>query len=174
VSQFELLDRRERTRRVARTTLTCLAIIALTLTAYIMSPGRLTSSAEVVVRLIGELVLIAAAIVLAVRSIWRSDFPIMRAIETLTAVVSVLIVGFASVYLLASGNDPTAFNEPLDHTGALYFSLTTATTVGFGDINPTSNPARVVVMVQMITNVVVLGIVARLLISTARRRANVT
>lgn len=159
---------------MVRTTLICFAIIALMLTAYIMSPGRLTSSAEVVVRLIVELLLIAAAIVLAVRAVWRSDFPVMRAIETLTAVVTVLVVGFASVYLLTSGNDPNAFNEPLDHTGALYFSLTTATTVGFGDINPTSNPARVVVMVQMITNVVVLGIVARLLINTARHRSQVT
>lgn len=158
---------------MTRTTLRSVGIVALTLAAYGLSPGRLEASGDVVLRLLAELALIAAAIVLAVRSVWRSEFPILRAVETLTVVISVLVVGFASVYLLGSGSDPNAFNEPLDHTGALYFAVTTATTVGYGDISPVSGPARIIVMIQMVTNVVVLGVVARLLLGTARRRARV-
>lgn len=170
-SQFELLDRRERIRCVGTTVLRCTAMLGLMLAAYVTAPGRLTASSGTFVRVVVELILIATAILLAVRSVWRAKFPVLRAIETLTVVISVVIVGFASVYLLTSGNDVNAFNEPLDHTGALYFSMTTSTTVGFGDINPVSDAARIVVMIHMLTNVVVVGVVARVLLGTAKRRA---
>lgn len=150
--------------------LVCVAIVALAATAYGLSPGELVASGDVAVRVAVSLLLLAAAIVLAVRSIWRSEYPVLRAVETLTAIVTVVVVTFASTYVLMSGSNAGAFSEPLDHTGALYFALTTSTTVGFGDISPANNTARIVVMIQMVTNVIVIGVVARLLLGTARRR----
>ena len=84
--------------------------------------------------------------------------------------VALAVVTFASVYLLMSTRDASAFSEPLGRVDALYFSLTTATTVGFGDISARSSQARVVVMLHMVVNVVVIGVAARVLLSAAQRR----
>ena len=51
---------------------------------------------------------------------------------------------------------------------ALYFTVTVFSTVGFGDITPTSDPARAVVMVQMIGDLVFIAVVIRLILEAAR------
>jgi voltage-gated potassium channel len=42
-------------------------------------------------------------------------------------------------------------------------------TVGFGDITPVSTPMRMVVTVQMLLNLVILGVVIKLIASAAQR-----
>lgn len=151
--------------------LSSIVVLTLLVVAFSLTPDSNSLSTSFAARVIGAVAIVAGAIVLALRSVVRAEFPILRATETISMIVGVLIVGFASVYLTASGADPDAFSEPLDHTGAIYFALTTATTVGYGDIAPRSNPARIAVMVQMVANVVVLGVATRLLIGTAQRRS---
>ena len=41
--------------------------------------------------------------------------------------------------------------------------------VGFGDITPKTEPARIVAMVQMLTNLVVLAVLVRLIFGAATR-----
>ena len=53
---------------------------------------------------------------------------------------------------------------------ALYFTMTTFAPVGFGDITPVSVPARFVTLLQMIGGLILVGVVARVLISAARFR----
>jgi hypothetical protein len=60
------------------------------------------------------------------------------------------------------------FNQRLDHTGALYFTITTFSTTGFGDIVPVRDPARIMVSIQMIVDLVFLGAVVRLVAYAAR------
>jgi hypothetical protein len=48
--------------------------------------------------------------------------------------------------------------------------MMTGTTVGFGDISPSTDTARVLVMFQMLTNDVVIGLGARLMLSAAQKR----
>jgi voltage-gated potassium channel len=43
-------------------------------------------------------------------------------------------------------------------TDALYFTLTVFSTLGFGDITATSQSATVIVMVQMVLDLVILGL----------------
>ena len=75
---------------------------------------------------------------------------------------------FAIVYLSLSQASATHFSEPLDHTGALYLVVTIFSTVGFGDITPESNGARIVVSVQMLLDLVVIGAVVKLLLNAAK------
>lgn len=146
-------------------------VLTLLVIAFSLTPDGGSLSTSFAIRVIGAVTIVVGAILFALRSVIRAEFPILRAIETISMVVGVLIVGFASVYLTASAAASDAFSEPLDHTGAIYFALTTTTTVGFGDIAPRSNPARIAVMVQMVANVIVLGVATRLLIGTAQRRS---
>ena len=76
---------------------------------------------------------------------------------------------FARVYLANSLHDESAFTRPLDTTTALYFTVTVFATVGFGDIVANTDAMRLLVTLQMLLNLVVFGLVFRLLISAARR-----
>ena len=50
----------------------------------------------------------------------------------------------------------------------MYFSTTIFATVGFGDITAKSQAARVVVTLQMFLDLVILGLVARLVVNAVR------
>ena len=48
--------------------------------------------------------------------------------------------------------------ENLSRTDTLYFAVTIFSTVGFGDISATSESARLVVTLQMILDLIILGV----------------
>ena len=76
---------------------------------------------------------------------------------------------FARIYLTLSTLASHAFSIDLDRTRALYFTITVFSTVGFGDISPQTNYARLFVSVQMLLDLVVLGVVVRVLFGAAQR-----
>lgn len=119
-------------------------------------------------RLAVVLVTVVTVYVASHFSIQRARHPMLRAIESIALFVPLLIVGFASTYGAIAHADTGAFSEPLDHVGALYFSMATSTTVGFGDIAATSAAARIATMAQMLSNVVVIGLGTRAVFSAAR------
>ena len=164
------LEPAERRRGIVRSVVVSAVSTTGIVTAYFLIPWEGRNGSSLYLRLAIALVVIVAVSVLAVRHVLRSEFPVLRAVEMVAVVVTFAIVVFASVYVLVSKREPSAFSEPLDRVDALYFSLTTSTTVGFGDINAKSDQARISVMVHMVANVVVLGVAARVLLNTARRR----
>jgi hypothetical protein len=115
----------------------------------------------------------AAIIAWQVRAILASDVPRLRAIQAVAIGLPILLLLFASTYLRISRDAPDSFTEALGRTDALYFTVTVFTTVGFGDIAPRSELARILTMIQMLTGLVVVGLVAKVLLSavqTAVRR----
>ncbi len=72
----------------------------------------------------------------------------------LTVLTAVLYVEgtFANAYYWLSHRSPAAFNEALTRIDAVYFTIGTATTTGFGDIHPLTESARSVVTTQMLVN----------------------
>ena len=79
-----------------------------------------------------------------------------------TATVPLFLLLFAWAYFTMANNNPANFNiHPLTRTDALYFTVTVFSTVGFGDIVAVSQPARLVVTVQMLLDLLVLGLVVR-------------
>lgn len=142
-------------------------MVAVSVAGYFLIPFR-GDVDSIVLWLTVVAVVLVAVIGSQLRAVAGSPTPIARAIEGVSVSASVLIITFAALYLVASRRDPGAFSEELDHVGALYVALMTATTVGFGDVAPITQPARCLVMVQMVMNVVVLGVVAKLLFTVAR------
>jgi voltage-gated potassium channel len=115
----------------------------------------------------------AAVIAWQVRAISASDIPRLRAIQAVAIGLPMLLLLFASVYLRISRASPDSFTEALGRTDALYFTVTVFSTVGFGDIAPRSELARILTMTQMIMGLVVVGLVAKILlgaVQTAVRR----
>jgi hypothetical protein len=141
--------------------------IAAMVTVYYLLPldGRLSVTAGVLLGLV-----LVAFVVLGtqqVRSILRAPYPVLRATVVLASLIPLFILVFASYYYVVEQQVPSSFSEPLSHTDALYFTVTVLATVGFGDIAPTTEAARIAVTVQMVADLVVLG----LLIRTAARAA---
>jgi len=154
--------------------LTIAARAALLVFAYYLAPFENAGYSHVALRIVGALVVVLGAAAIALAGILKSDFPIIRAFEAISTFIVVTLLAFASTFALMSSNEPLAFSEPLDHTAALYFTMTTATTIGYGDIAPRTDGARIAVMIQMITNVLIVGVGLRLMINTAKRRARST
>jgi voltage-gated potassium channel len=61
------------------------------------------------------------------------------------------------------------FGEKLTHTDALYFTTTVFTTVGFGDITAKSGGTRLLVTGQMVTDLIFLGIGAKIILGAVTR-----
>lgn len=110
----------------------------------------------------------AVLVVLQLRSIVRAGNPGLRAVEALGAAVPMFVLVFASTYLLLASSEPQAFTEALSHTDALYFTMTVFSTVGFGDIVPQSETARVIVTGQMVGNLIVLASLGRVVVGAVR------
>jgi hypothetical protein len=63
-----------------------------------------------------------------------------------------------------------SFSEGLSRIDAVYLTVTIFATVGFGDIVPTTEASRVVVTVQMVVNMALIGVVAKVLLGTVQQR----
>ena len=103
-----------------------------------------------------------------VREIIRSPFPRARAAGALITSVPLFFALFSVTYFVMSRTQPDNFNEPLTRLDAAYFTVTVFATVGFGDIVAVSQPARTVVLVQMLGDLLIVGLVARVLLKAVQ------
>ena len=100
--------------------------------------------------LVTGLVVFLGLVAFQVRSIIRSPFPGLRAIEALATSVPLFLLLFASTYVVMAAISASNFGGPLTHTDGLYFTVTAFSTVGFGDITAKTQAARLVATGQMI------------------------
>jgi len=126
--------------------------------------SRLPLAARLVVALIG----LGLVFAFQLRSIVRSPRPGVRAVEALAASIPLLLMTFATTCFAMSVTDPDAFNEPLSKGDAMYFAITVFATVGFGDIAPRSDAARLVVSIQMLVNLLVVGVGLRVVVGAVQ------
>jgi len=92
-------------------------------------------------------------------------------VEALVQIVAMLVVGFAAV-LYAMNRDGTQVSGLDTRVDAIYFTVTTLSTVGFGDIHAASQAARIVVTVQIAFNLLFVGVAVRVFIGAAKRRVD--
>ena len=116
------------------------------------------------------IVILVVVAVWQVRAIIRARYPALRAVEALAATVPLFLLLFASAYFTMAGTNPANFStHSLTRTDALYFTVSTFSTVGFGDITAASQSARLVVTVQMLLDLLVLGLGIRAFVGAVQR-----
>jgi hypothetical protein len=118
---------------------------------------------------VAALAAFTAIVSVQLRWITKSRYPRLRAVESLAAFIPLFLVVFARAYLSMEHHAPGSFSTHLDKVKSLYFTVTVFSTVGFGDITPTRNSARVLTSVQMLLDLVVLGAAVKLLFGAAER-----
>ncbi|GAA1272088.1 hypothetical protein GCM10009609_39020 [Pseudonocardia aurantiaca] len=143
------------------------AVTALVVVYYLLPLDRPLKPATLIWFGLG-LVGFAAVIAWQVRAIMVSDVPRLRAVQAIAVGLAVLLLLFASIYLRLANDNPDSFTESLSKTDSLYFTITVFTTVGFGDITPRTELARIITMIQMLTGLLVVGVVARILLGAVQ------
>ena len=117
----------------------------------------------------------AAAVALApltrrhLRRVLVSERPLVDGALALALIAVVLILGFATTYWILATQSPDEFVGITTKTDALYFTVTVLATVGFGDVHPIGQVARVITTVNMLTNIVILAFSVRVLTWAARQ-----
>ena len=92
-------------------------------------------------------------------------------IKDLVLLFEALLVVFSAVYFFMAKADPSEMHGLHTRIDALYFSLTTFATVGFGDIVATGQISRVIVMIQMLFDLVFVGALVSIATTTVKERA---
>ncbi|MBC2876506.1 MULTISPECIES: potassium channel family protein [Streptomyces] len=136
--------------------------------AYYLLPLNKRFEGSTALGLVLGLAAVAALFAWQIRSVLRSSRPRLRAVEALATTVPLFLLLFAATYYLMEQTRAGDFSEHLDRTGALYFALTVFSTVGFGGIAPRTDPARVVTMVQMVGDVLLLGVAAHVVVGAVQ------
>ncbi len=164
------MDPRTRRRLLLGFVARVVGVIAATLVVYALLPVKDTGSARfaVVLAFVG-LVVIFVVFARQMLRLSRSDTPVLTAVQALCLVFGLFVTLYALVYLSISVSTPEAFSQELNKVGALYFAMTIMSTVGFGDIAAVSDPARIMVMIQMVLGAVLLGTTVKVLGFGVRR-----
>lgn len=158
----------ERRRLLVRSGLRILGIVAGMLLIYAFVPVPGTSGVAALIGLLVGLVLFVVLVGWQLRTIVRAEHPVLRAVEAIAFALPLLIVVFAFTYLTISRADPQSFSEPLSRVDAMYFTVSTVSTVGLGDITPTSAGARIAVIFQMLFDLALLAGLVRLVVLATR------
>jgi voltage-gated potassium channel len=150
---------------VLRTLVTLGGVLAL----YLLLPLNREFSAGTIAVLGAGVLAMGLLVTWQVRAILHAPHPALRAVEAVASSLTLFLLLFAGTYVVLSGSDPGAFTEPLDRVDGLYFVVTVFATVGFGDVSAVSKAARVLVTMQMVGDLVLIGLVLRVFVTAIDR-----
>jgi len=164
------LSRAERRRRITLGGLRSLAITVVLIASYYLLPLARVTEVPLGLSLVVGLMALTVVGVLELRWVVRARHPGIRAVQALTTFAPLFLLLFSAMYFLMARTEAGSFGDSaLTRTDALYFTVTVFATVGFGDITPASQAARLMVTAQMILDLIVLGLGVRVLLGAVER-----
>lgn len=160
----------ERRRRIALGLMRALSVTAVLVAAYYLAPLARLSEVPLSLSLVVGLIALTAVASWQLKAVVRARHPGIRAIQALATTAPLFLLLFAASYFLMAQADENSFSaHPLTRTDTLYFTVTVFSTVGFGDISAASQAARLLVVVQMILDLLVLGLGIRVFLGAVQR-----
>lgn len=166
---IQLLHGRRAPRRVViATAVRSLAGMGLLTLIYFTLPLQGRLGAWPVALLVIALAAFGYLVYVQIRGVMRADYPMARAIQGVSWAVPGFLLIYAAVYYELALHTPKAFSAPMTRLDSLYFTVTTFATVGYGDITPVSSTARTLAIVQMLVDLVTIGLIAKALLQAVR------
>jgi voltage-gated potassium channel len=151
-----------------RLVVTLLLVAAATAVYFVIPvPGRM-HEASWAIMFSGGVIVLALLIMLAIRRLLRAGEQARIRGLVLLLTVTVLFFSWADASVAAL---PDQFAQLTNKTDALYFNVSTLATVGFGDVHPVGQLARAAVTLQIVFNLVFLGMAVSVITGYFRRRA---
>ena len=147
------------------------AVLALVLVLYFTVPVSFEVETSDVVQLVisvTALCLLAAVVLVEVRhQLVGSD----RRIDGLVIALMIAVLGFALGFYVLAQRNPDQIVDLHTRIDALYFTMATLLTIGYGDVHATGQAARTLVLIQMVFNVVILATAASTITTRIRTQA---
>lgn len=160
-------------RRVLGTVVRVCAVTAVMFAVYAVAPLGRRVERSIAVQLAVWLLVLVIVLGWQLRAVIRSPYPRLRAAEAVSVGIPFFLLLFAVTYFVAGQAEPDSFSEGLTRVDAFYFTVTVFATVGFGDITPQTESARVLVTVQMVADLILVGVIAKILVGVVRERRQV-
>lgn len=157
--------RRAVTVAIARFLATFAGVIAV---YYLLPLSQGVVGVDDVIQLLISMVIFVGIVLWQLVSILRADLPALRALEAVGFVIPFFLCSYAATYVLLSQASGGNFNEPLTRSAALYLAIVIFGTVGFGDLVPTTDLARLVVSSQILGSLIFIAVVVRLFVAASR------
>jgi hypothetical protein len=134
------------------------------LVAYYAFPVKWTAGSPGIVALsilgtVGGVVLVGTMMARELGSVRRGEAG--RGLRGLSMLLILLVMAASLTFFLLNQARPEQITGLQTRTDALYFTLTTMTTVGFGDVHAEGQLARALVCVLLVFNVVVVASLVR-------------
>lgn len=130
-------------------------------------PSNGRAAVSVAITLLGIGILAWAIVAQLKRQAHNSSEDIHTLVMLLVLVAMVFALGF---YLLEE-HSPGQVSGLSTRTDALYFTMSSLTTVGYGDVHATGQLARGLVILQLVFNAVFVGALVSSVVGTIRSRA---
>jgi voltage-gated potassium channel len=163
------LSRAQRRRLIYQGLFRAVVPVVVLIALYYALPLDRLQGAAVPIALAVGLVAVVAVAALEVRAIGRSTYPAIRAIQSLAISAPLFLLLFAATYYVMAHSASNSFNvAAFTRTDSVYFTVTVFSTVGFGDIAPASQAARLIVTTQMILDLLILGLGVRVFVGAVQ------
>lgn len=147
------------------------AVLVLLVTLYFLVPVTGDPDRSEVARMVMCLLIVG---VLTAAVVWQVRLQMLdssRHVDGLLIALVVAVLTFAAAFYVTDEVDATQIEGLETRLDALYFTMTTLLTVGFGDIYARGQVARGIVLVQMVFNVAVIATAATAISRRIREKA---
>ena len=163
----------QNTRRARRRALLrrVLAVLGLLVAYFCVPVGTDSTPVEVAVQIVGVLVGIGVlGWVLGLEVVHAAEGSETRTVPALVLLLALVVFAFSLAFYLMERVNPASFDGLHTRVDALYFTLVTMATVGYGDVHAEGQGARVLVIGLIIFDVVIVASLVRLLPQLRRNR----
>ncbi|HEX5861731.1 MAG TPA: potassium channel family protein [Nocardioides sp.] len=151
-------------RRWAHLALILVAVVAV----YFVVPVSPDLQRNTLIRVLVAILVLAVMAAGVVRQLRQHIDDTDRRVDGLIVSIAVVVAVFSLCFYTLEQRDPSQFDGMRTRLDALYFTVATAATVGYGDVHAVGQAARALVLVQMAFNVVFIGTAVALLSSRIR------
>jgi len=163
----------QNTRRARRRALLrrVLAVLGLFVAYFCVPVGSHGSPVEVAVQIVGVLVGIGVlGWVLGLEVVHAAEGSETRTVPALVLLLCLVVFAFSLAFYLMERVNPASFEGLHTRVDALYFTLVTMATVGYGDVHAAGQGARMLVIGLIVFDVVIVASLVRLLPQLRRNR----
>lgn len=146
-------------------------VLVAVLVIFFVVPVTFELSASNAVQLMVTVLMLGVLAAAVLSQVMRQLEDADRHVDGLLIAMTIAVLGFALGYYVLDQRSPAQIVGLDTRLDALYFTVTTLLTVGFGDIHAAGQSARALVLVQMIFNVAVIATAATTITTRIRSRA---
>ncbi len=141
-----------------------LAVLGLLVAYFCVPVGTDSTPVEVAVQIVGVLVGIGVlGWVLGLEVVHAAEGSETRTVPALVLLLALVVFAFSLAFYLMERVNPASFDGLHTRVDALYFTLVTMATVGYGDVHAEGQGARMLVIGLIIFDVVIVASLVRLL-----------